>query len=73
MFLTSIDIYSMEVQAFDGQMAGASHRDIAAVLYGGDMVKVDWRGRSDYLRCRVQRSLRLGHMLAHGGYRRLLR
>ena len=52
------------LQAFDGLASGASHRQIAIALYGADTVKVDWLGRSAYLRCRVQRLLRFAKGLA---------
>lgn len=61
------------LQAIDGHAVGASHREIAVALYGEAIVDTDWGGSSDYLRCRVQRALRFGDTLVHGGYRRLLR
>lgn len=61
------------LQAVDAREDGATHREIAAALYGDDTVEADWQGRSTYLRCRVQRALRVGHMQVWGGYRRLLR
>lgn len=67
------DRWMMALQAFDERAAGASHRDIAVVLYGANRVNSDWQGRSSYLRCRVQRTLRFGHALVQEGYRRLLR
>jgi hypothetical protein len=60
------------LQAFDGRAIGASHREIAAALYGADIMGADWLGPSSYLRCRVQRALRFGCALVQGGYRRLL-
>lgn len=65
--------WARAMQAFDGRRLGATHREIAAVLYGDALVDAEWRGRSDYLRCRVQRALRVAGMLVNGGYRRLLR
>lgn len=60
------------LRAHDGWREGASYRDIAAVLFGGQTVREDWGGRSDYLRLRVQRLLRGARQLLTGGYRKLL-
>jgi len=64
---------AMALQAYDGVRAGASHRDIAAALFGEKVVREDWSGRSDYLRLRVQRLIRTADKLVKGGYRDLLR
>lgn len=64
--------WARAMQAFDGRRLGASHREIAAVLYGDAIVDANWRGRSDYLRSRVQRALRFAGTLVDSGYRRLL-
>jgi hypothetical protein len=61
------------LQAFDAMQAGASHRQIAAALFGESIVTEDWSGRSDYLRLRVQRLLRFAERLVKAGYRDLLR
>ncbi len=60
------------LQAYDGVQSGASQREIAAALFGEKIVRDDWRGRSDYLRLRVQRAIRHGQSLVNGGYRGLL-
>lgn len=60
------------LQAFDGWRAGASQRDIAAVLFGEARVTTDWRGVSDSLRLRLRRALNLARRLVDGGYRDLL-
>lgn len=65
--------WMMALQACDARRAGASHREIAAVLFGQAMVDADWDSVSAYLRCRVQRLIRLGEGLIQGGYRQLLR
>jgi len=65
--------WAMALQAYDGMRAGASHRDIAAALFGEKIVQEDWSGRSDYLRLRVQRLIRTADKLVNGGYRDLLR
>lgn len=61
-----------KLRAYDGLRAGASHREIAAVLLGEEQVRKNWAGRSDYLRLRIQRLVREGLGLVRGGYRRLL-
>ena len=65
--------WPMALQAYDGIQAGASHREIAAALFGEKVVKEDWCGRSDYLRLRVQRLVRTADQLVNGGYRELMR
>lgn len=65
--------WMMALRALDARRAGASHREIAEVLFGQATVDGDWNGPSTYLRCRVQRLIRLGETLVQGGYRRLLR
>lgn len=64
--------WMLALQAYDGIRAGASQREIAAVLFGVKTVQDDWYGRSDYLRLRVQRAIRNGQSLVNGGYRSLL-
>jgi hypothetical protein len=54
----------------DGRRAGASHKDIAILLYGADDVAADW---GVGLRQRMQRHYSRGAALAAGGYRDLLR
>ena len=65
--------WMMALRALDARRVGATHREIAAALFGEAMVEADWNGRSTYLRCRVQRLIRLGETLVQGSYRRLLR
>lgn len=65
--------WTTALRALDGVKAGASHREIASVLWGADTVRDDWRSASDYLRSRVRRTVHVGEMLANGGYLRLLR
>lgn len=65
--------WMMALRALDARRAGASHREIAAALFGETAVEADWDGPSAYLRCRVQRLIRLGETLVQGGYRDLLR
>jgi hypothetical protein len=64
--------WAMALQAYDGDVAGASHRDVAEVLFGNRIVRTDRAGRSDYLRLQVQRLLRAARRLVNGGYRQLL-
>lgn len=65
--------WMMALRAADARRAGASHLEIAVALFGRARVDADWLGHSGYLRCRVQRLIRLGEMLTQGGYRSLLR
>jgi hypothetical protein len=54
----------------DGRRAGASHREIAILIYGADDVAADW---GVGLRQRMQRHYSRGAALAAGGYRHFLR
>jgi hypothetical protein len=60
------------LQVFDGLLAGASQHDLAVALYGEDRVAAEWNGKSDSMRSRVRRLVRLAHDLAAGGWQRLL-
>jgi len=65
--------WMMALRALDARRAGATHREIATTLFGAARIEADWDGSSAYLRCRVQRLIRLGETLVQGGYRDLLR
>jgi len=54
----------------DGRRAGASHREIATVIYGAKSVATDW---GVGLRQRMQRHYSRGAALAADGYRDFLR
>jgi hypothetical protein len=64
---------ALALQAYDGLVAGASQRDIAIALFGDQMVREEWNGRSDFLRARVQRLINIGRNMVDGGYKRLLK
>ena len=57
--------------ALDGRAAGASHREVAIVIYGRAKVESEWGPAG--LRDLVRRDLDRGLKLAMGGYRDLLR
>ena len=61
------------LRALDASRMGANRREIAAALFGQDIVRRDWDGGSDYLRSRVRRAIAAGKGLADGGYLDLLR
>jgi len=61
----------MMLRAWDGLQAGASQREIAAVLFGARVVRDDWD--AGFLRSRIQRLIREARKLVGGGYRMLLR
>lgn len=67
-----IDRWLLALRVHDGMRAGASHREMAQVLFGAGRVASDWRGTSDSLRSRVRRLAREAAELARGGYRALL-
>jgi hypothetical protein len=57
--------------ALDANMAGASYRDIAILLYGKEAVSSNWH--SGHLKDRVRYAVREGKRLMNGGYRELLK
>jgi hypothetical protein len=64
-------IHMRTLQALDGQAAGATHREIASVIFGHDEVFQRWATNSE-LRAQMRYLLRRGHRLINGGYRDLL-
>ena len=56
--------------ALEARLAGRSHREIAALLWGADAV-ADWHP-DDAVRSRVRRRLDAAKALMNGGYRALL-
>lgn len=61
------------LQALDGSLAGAPHRDIAVALFGVERVEADWNDPRQHLRDRVRRAINRGRDLMNGGYRKFLR
>ena len=55
------------LQALDGAQAGASHRDIAAAVFGADAVHTRWTADSE-LRAQVRHLLSRAKGLKRGGY-----
>jgi hypothetical protein len=55
---------------FDGRRSGASHKEIAILIYGANDVAADWGAG---LRQRMQRHYRRAEALAAGGYGAFLR
>jgi len=61
----------LALRALDGRLDGATHREIAAALFGANAVpEREWI--SHELRDRTARLVRLGVAMMNGGYRRLL-
>ena len=60
-------------QALDGALSSASHREIAAAVYGERRVLTSWNDPGEHLRDTVRRSIVRGKSLMNGGYRRFLR
>lgn len=59
---------ALVLQALDGRLAGASHREVAAVLFGRSRVESNWTDPGNYLRDRTRRAIRRGWALMSGGY-----
>ena len=60
------------LRTYDGLCAGASHRDIAFMLFGADTVANDWDADSDFMRSGVRRIIATAKALAQGGYLTLI-
>jgi hypothetical protein len=58
--------------AFDGRAAGASHREVAEVIYGRKRVREEWSGRGCSMKERVRRALAKGQALYNGGHWKLV-
>ncbi len=61
------------LRAFDGASAGASHREIATVLYGPVRIGTDWDDPREHLKDHIRKTIRRGFDIVHGGYRSFLR
>jgi hypothetical protein len=61
------------LQVLDGDLDGATQRDIAIALFGVPRVKADWAARNGNLRDRVRRAIRRARWLMDGGYLHLLK
>lgn len=61
------------LQALDGSLAGASHREIAIALFGIERVEADWNDPRQNMRDRVRRAINRGRHFMNGGYRKFLR
>jgi hypothetical protein len=61
------------LRALDGALAGASHREIGAALFGGERIRAEWYAPGRPLRYKVRRAVHRGYALMQGGYRKLLR
>ena len=59
--------------ALDGWLAGASQRQIAALIYGEERVDREWRAPDQTIKNRVARAIRRGRNLMEGDYRKLLK
>ena len=63
-------LHMRALQALDGRAAGASHRELAAVIFGPDTVARRWHADSE-LRAQVRHLLRRGKAFMQSEYRRL--
>ena len=64
-------VHMRSLQALDGEAAGASHRDIAGVIFGRTDAWQRWATNSE-LRAQIRYYLRRGRRLMDGGYLGLL-
>lgn len=63
-------VHLRALQAIDGVRGGASHRDIAAAIFGANTVRERWSADSE-LRAQVRYLVARGEGLVDGGYRAL--
>jgi hypothetical protein len=61
------------LQALDGAMAGASHREIALAIYGVERVRMDWNDPREHLKDHIRKTIRRGLGWVEGGYRSFLK
>ncbi|WP_077292057.1 DUF2285 domain-containing protein [Roseibium algicola] len=61
------------LQALDGALDGATHREIAVALFGEEKVSRDWTDPGNHLRDHVRRAIRRGRYLMKEGYLNFLR
>jgi hypothetical protein len=54
--------------ALDARCVGASHRDVAELIFGVESVRDAWSGRGGWLKERMRRALATGEKLRDGGY-----
>lgn len=59
--------------ALDGDMAGASHFEIAAAMFGRTNARQAWKSGSRSMKELVRRARAKGRELRDGGYRELIR
>ena len=58
--------------ALDGRTAGASYREIAAVIAGAERAQAAWKSSDHSLKDRMRRALKAGLALCNGRYRLLI-
>lgn len=63
---------ALVLQALDGWLAGARHRELAVALYGKDRVARDWADPEERLRDQVRYAITRGRALMDHGYRAFL-
>jgi hypothetical protein len=61
------------LQALDGSLAGAPHREKAIAMFGERRVRHDWSDPRNHLRDQVRRAIARGRALMSGGYLQLLK
>lgn len=64
-------LHMRALQALDGVLAGASHREIAMAIFGDQRVTEGWHADSE-LRAQVRHLIRRGEAFRHGDYRSLV-
>lgn len=64
--------FARVLQALDGALAGARHRDIAVSLFGERRVAQDWSAPDNHLRDHVRRAVAQGRAMMAEGFVRLL-
>jgi len=62
----------LALRAGDAWRCGASQREVAEAIFGGERVRSEWNGSSDYMRSQVRRMLRHARRMTGGGWRALV-
>ncbi len=61
------------VIALDGDIAGVSHFETAAAIFGRERARQAWKSGSRSMKELVRRARKMGRQLRDGGYRKLIR
>jgi len=64
--------WALALRAGDASRCGASQREVAEAIFGGERVRSEWNGSSDYMRSQVRRMLGYASRMTEGEWRALI-